>query len=144
MSDTQKRYRVFFDTSALLSGLNSSLGGAGVILGLSKIGDIQLIISEEVIQETERNIAKKFPLLKIPYLAFLTGKPFTTKKVTTRELQAAYKFIPTEDAPIAAGALKARANIIVTLDQRFQQMARTHMLPISVLTPGEFLQLYRK
>lgn len=143
MERTRNISKVFLDTSALLSGLNSPLGGAGIILALFKLRKIYLVISPEVLIEAERNIQAKFPLLKAPFQAFLANKPIITKKITSRELLSAYDFIPSEDAPIAAGAIKANVDFIITLDKRFQRLAKTNDFSILILTPGEFLQSYK-
>ena len=144
MKTTGNIFRVFLDTSALLSGLNSPIGGAGIILALFTLQEIEISISPEVVMEAKRNILTKFSRLETAFLAFLIGNPIVTEKITHKELHAAYHIIPSEDAPIAAGALKARAEAIITLDRRFQKLAQQNNFPLSILTPGEFLEQYRK
>jgi len=51
-----KKLRVFIDTSALLAGLNSPNGAAGVILAACSSHRIMPVISRQVIEEAERNI----------------------------------------------------------------------------------------
>ncbi len=58
-----KKLRVFVDTSALLAGLNSPTGAAGVVLAACFTGHAIPIISPQIIEEAERNIKKKFPKL---------------------------------------------------------------------------------
>lgn len=61
-----KVYRVFLDTSALLSGLNSPQGASGVIISLFRLRKIEVAISPEVIVEAERVTKNKFPDLETP------------------------------------------------------------------------------
>jgi len=58
MSATEKLLKVFLDTSALLSGLNSPLGASGLILSFFKLEKIQIVISPEVLEEAEREPSK--------------------------------------------------------------------------------------
>jgi predicted nucleic acid-binding protein len=70
MKNIRKLPKVFLDTSALLSGLNSPLGASGIIISLFKLKRIIIIISPEVILEAKKVIKNKFPLLKIQFLDF--------------------------------------------------------------------------
>jgi predicted nucleic acid-binding protein len=53
--------KVFFDSSALIAGVISASGAARVLLVMSENGDIDLIISDQVITETERSLTRKAP-----------------------------------------------------------------------------------
>ena len=70
-----KRLRVFVDTSALLAGLNSPHGAAGTILAACFSHDLIPVISPQVIEEAERNIPLKFPLLADAWANFLLIPP---------------------------------------------------------------------
>ena len=86
MKSTQKSFRVFLDTSALLSGLNSPFGASGFIISLFKLKKIIIVISSEIISEAEKAIKNKFPLLKILFLDFLANQPIITQKLTPKEI----------------------------------------------------------
>lgn len=143
MRNTQKSFRVFLDTSALLSGLNSPFGASGFIISLLKLKKIVVVISPEVVSETERVIKDAFPLLKIPLLDFLTSQPIITQKLTQKEITSAYKIINSEDTPILAGAIKAKVGFLITLDKKFQELAQSKV-KLKILSPGKFLEEYRK
>ncbi len=142
MKNTQKLFKVFLDTSVLLSGLNSPFGASGFIISLFRLKKIIIVISPEVISEIERVIKIKFPLLKIPLFDFLTSKPIITKGITPKEIKLAYKIINSEDTPILAGAIKSRVDFLVTLDKEFQELAG-RKIRFKILSPGEFLEEYR-
>ncbi|HHD92277.1 MAG TPA: PIN domain-containing protein [Candidatus Portnoybacteria bacterium] len=142
MKNTQKLFKVFLDTSALLSGLNSPFGASGFMISLFKLKKIIIVISPEVISEAEKVIKDKFPLLKIPFLDFLANQPRITQKLSPKEIKSAYKIINSEDTPILAGAMKAKVDFLVTLDKKFQNLAK-NKVKLKILSPGEFLEEYR-
>jgi putative PIN family toxin of toxin-antitoxin system len=146
MKNTQKLFKIFLDTSVLLSGLNSPFGASAFILSLFKLKKLIIVISPEVILEAEKLIETKFPLLKIPFLDFLASKPIITKKLTAKEIKSAYKIINSEDAPILAGAIKGKVNFLITLDKKFLKIIKPFEKKIGfkVLTPKEFLEVFRR
>ena len=143
MKNTPKSPKLFFDTSALLSGLNSPLGASGFIISLFKLKKVVIVISPEVILEAEKTIQEKFPLLRDALINFLLNKPVITKKLTPKELLLAYKLIRSEDTPILAGALKAKTDYLITLDKKFQRLAQNRT-GFKILLPGEFLKIFRE
>ena len=143
MRNTRRSFRVFLDTSALLSGLNSPFGASGFIISLFKLKKIIIVISPEVISEAEKTIKDKFHLLKIPFLDFLASQSIITQKLTPKEIKSAYKIINSEDAPILAGAIKAKVDFLITLDKKFQEIAK-NKVKLKILSPGKFLEEYRK
>ncbi len=56
-----KKVNIFLDSSALIAGIISETGAAHVLLQLGETEDIILIISEMVVNETKRSIARKSP-----------------------------------------------------------------------------------
>ena len=55
--------RIFMDSSALFAAILSSTGGARELIRLAIRDEITLVISEDVITETNRNIGRKAPEL---------------------------------------------------------------------------------
>ncbi len=142
MKNTQKRFKIFLDTSVLLSGLNSPLGASGFIISLFKLQRVIIVISPEVIVEAERAIKSKFPLLKTPLLDLIASNPSVIKSVSKKELESAHKIIDSEDTPIFAGALKSKVDFLITLDKRFQKLVKDNA-KFGVLSPGEFLKIIK-
>ena len=70
-----KKLRVFLDSSALLAGLKSSTGAAGTILAACFVDGVLPVISGQVVEETERNIVKKFPDAYEQWRSFLLLPP---------------------------------------------------------------------
>jgi len=75
-------------------------------------------------------------------LDFLVSRPVITKKINSTELRRASSLLFTEDAPILAGALKGRVDVLVTLDKKFETMTKNR-IKFEVLSPGEFLRKYK-
>ncbi len=53
--------KVFADSSILMAGSASRTGASRGVLTMAEIGLFQLVISEQVLIECERNISKKLP-----------------------------------------------------------------------------------
>jgi hypothetical protein len=71
-----------------------------------------------VLEETRRDLAESAPE-RLAILEYVTaGIPFERVKPTKREVMAAAKRIVLKDAPILAGARKARVGYLVTLDKK--------------------------
>jgi predicted nucleic acid-binding protein len=140
-----KKYRVFLDTSAILAGLNSPTGAAGVILAACFSGKLIPIISRQVIEEAERNIPLKFPKLFPAWKSFLLIPPKLAPDPTLKEVRKAYKILPTSDAPILAAAMKVKPDVLVTWNPRhFQRTKVLKACPFPILLPGDFLNNYLK
>ena len=141
----ERRSRVFLDTSALLAGLNSPTGAAGVILAACFSGSIVPIISLQVIEEAERNIVSKFPVLKDAWHSFMLIPPYVTKEPTMRQVRDAYALLPTSDAPILASAIAEKPDAMVTWNTRhFLRRKVVESVDFPILTPGAFLERFFK
>jgi len=140
-----KKFKLFFDSSALLSGLNSPTGGAGIILSAFLAGEFFICISNQVIEEVQRNIQSKFPLLKDQLLNFLLARPKIIKQPSLKEIRKVYKLIKSEDAPILAAAIKSKSDFLITWDKK-HFLKKEVLLSVSfiICTPEEFLQKYWK
>ena len=53
--------RIFFDSSALFAAILSSRGAARELMRRHMRGELTLVISEDVIEETTRNLDRKAP-----------------------------------------------------------------------------------
>lgn len=136
--------RVFLDTSAILAGLNSPTGAAGVILAACFAGRIKPVISRQIIDETERIIPLKFPHLDTGWVAFLATEPEVAKKPTMSQVRRAYALIQSNDAPILAAAILAKPISLVTWNTNdFMKPAVMEAVDFPIFTPGEFLNWWR-
>lgn len=134
------------DSNVLLSGLVSETGAARRVLDLAELGLIQLILSDMVIVEVDRNLQEHgfeelLPLFR-QYLLRL--RPLKEPDPSKEEVVRAAEFINPKDAPILTAALKAEADYLLTFDVRhFRTPATLKQVSFAIMTPGEFLESFR-
>ncbi|MBZ0287500.1 MAG: PIN domain-containing protein [Anaerolineae bacterium] len=111
--------RVFVDASVLFSAIFSAHGHARDLLTLAGRDALTLVVSRDVLDETERNLRKKSPG-KVPLLTTLIGvlEPEIIEDLTPEEVAAAAEYTVQKDAPIVAAAIKARPDYLVTYDHK--------------------------
>lgn len=132
--------RAFLDTSAILAGLNSPTGAAGVILAACFAGKIKPVISRQIVDEAERIIPLKFPDLDTGWVAFLATEPEMARRPTMTQIRRAHVLIQTSDAPILAAAMLAKPDALVTWNTKdFMKPAVLEAVNFPILIPGEFL-----
>ncbi|MFM8923424.1 MAG: hypothetical protein ACKOFS_05570 [Microcystis panniformis] len=53
--------RIFAASSILIAGAASKTGASRAVLTMAEIGLFKILISEQVLEECQRNLYKKFP-----------------------------------------------------------------------------------
>ena len=94
-------------------------------------GDVALILSTFVIQETRRNLATKAPRALPLFDAFLVLELVQTVDPPPALVGQVATVIALKDAPIVAGAIHARAAFLATYD-------RKHLLAQATLIQARF------
>ena len=142
-----RRPQLFFDASALFAGVISAVGAARALLLLSEAGTLAITVSEQVIAETERTLARKAPAALLFYRETLRASRIRiVKDPSAAEVAAARAMIAHEpDIPILAAAIKIKPGYLVTLNRRRfiedPEVARQSALRIG--TPGDALAWVR-
>lgn len=142
-----RRPQLFFDSSALIAGVISAASAARALLLVSEAGAIEITVSEQVIAETERTLARKVPTALPFYRETLrASRIHIVKDPPAAEVEAARDMIAHEaDAPILVAAIKVRTGYLVTLNRRHfiddPEVARRSDLRIG--TPGDALARVR-
>lgn len=136
------RRSVFIDSSAIFSGVFSSQGASRALLLLAEAGLIQILVSEQVIEETENALARKAPST-LPYYRQAirkTGLRILPDPETglVRSHQGRIKH--QADLPILVAAITGGAEYLASLDRHFLEIAEstTSDLP-RIGTPGQVL-----
>ncbi len=139
--------RIFIDSSVLFAAALSARGPARELFTQFAIGRCHLLITDLVLEETRRNLAKKGPLSLPALEEFLSSSGLETLRdpPIDRVVEVA-GLVELKDAPIVAGALQAKAAFLATHDarhllQKAEQIRATFGL--EVLSPGDVLQLLR-
>ncbi|GAP13369.1 predicted nucleic-acid-binding protein, contains PIN domain [Longilinea arvoryzae] len=115
-----KKPEIFLDSSALIAGIVSAQGAARVLLLLAENEKIELWVSEQVIAEVERNLARKAP----------RALPVAREMILRANIQILHDPKPADvrshmdwinhaaDVPILVAAANAQVDFLVTLDVR--------------------------
>lgn len=110
--------RIFIDSSVLFSAANSAKGHSRDLILMSLSGQIKIILSKYVLEETRRNLAQ----LKRPpmdeFESFLVNAGLEIIEINKQAVLDAGKLIVLKDAPIIAAAKIAKVDMLVSLDKR--------------------------
>jgi len=137
--------RIFLDACVLVSAANSPEGGSARILQIAAEGKVKLLATRRVMHESKDNIID------------LLGRPLWSRFVRTiGPLRLSLADSPTKaekaewskvthekDAHVLAGAIKAKADILISLDRRhILKPSVQEAFPIPIMSPGDFLQKF--
>ena len=142
------RIKVFLDSSALIAGVISSSGAARVLLVMSENGQVETFISEQVIVESERTIARKVPSALPEFRQTL--KEAGLKVVhdpTQKEVKDnLYLIADPDDVPILLAAMKARVDYLATHNRKHfpDDPKVAENAGIQIGTPGDVLAWIRE
>jgi len=139
---------LFLDSSALFAGVVSAEGASRVLLLLAETGHIAATISEQVLAETERAIARKIPHALDDFRqAILASKVQIVRDPSPEEVNTNLDLIShATDVPIVLAAMGAKAEYLVTLN-------RVHFIDdpdvaeksgLRIGTPGDALHWVRE
>ena len=142
------KFNIFLDSSALIAGAISESGAAHVLLNLGESQDIVLTVSELVIIETERAMAKKAPgnlndlrsLIKSSNLRIVDNP-------AKEEVEAnLYLINDPNDVPILLTAMKAKVDYLATHNRRhfLDDPKVAEISGLRIGTPGDVLAWLRE
>jgi len=142
------KFNIFLDSSALIAGAISETGAAHVLLQLGESEDILLTISEMVVVESERSIAKKSPRnLNDLRKLIKTGKLRIVNDPSRKEVEAnLYLIEDPNDVPILLAAMKAKADYLATHNRKhfLDDPKVAERAGIKIGTPGDVLAWLRE
>lgn len=136
---------VFIDANILIAGSASRKGASRVILGMAEYGMIQLIVTRQVLDETERNVRLKLPKI-LPVLTELLLHinlqilPDPEPDQFARWLT----IIEEKDAPILEAAVQAAPDYFLTLNSKDLTPEVALATGLVIQSPGEFVQHLRQ
>ena len=142
------RNSLFLDSSALFAAIVSADGAARALLLLAEAGRVRLLISEQVIAETERAIARKAPgaLAEVRQAIFQSQARILSDPDPQDVVEHLDWMADPTDVPILLAAMHARVDYLVTLNRRHflddPQVAQRSGLRIG--TPGDALAWIRR
>lgn len=141
------KIEIFFDSSALIAGIVSAQGAARALLLLAEDEKILISVSEQVIAEVERNIARKAPkALQFARELILAANIRILRDPPISEVRERQDWIShAADVPILVAAARARVDFLATLNTKHfiedAEVSRRSGLRIG--TPGDALAWVR-
>jgi predicted nucleic acid-binding protein len=141
-----QQYRVFFDTSVYIAALLSHDGAAGELVRLAEAGVIRMVISQDVIIETDRVLAAKFPeLIQENRRLWKHLNPEMVSAPTAGQVRPFLEKLSKGDAVILCAAHLAKVSAFVTWNTRdFMRRGVSSLVDFPVVVPADCLVLFRK
>jgi predicted nucleic acid-binding protein len=111
---------LFLDSSALLSGIISAKSASRALLLLAESGLLSITISEQVVTETERTVARQAPRGVSDLRKAILASQVQIMRDPSPSDVAAYSDLISHpaDVPIMVAAVKSQADYLVTLNCR--------------------------
>lgn len=136
---------IFFDANVLIAGSMSRTGASRALLLLAETGMFQMIVSQQVPDEVERNLRLKIPKA-LPIMVELLANigPELVAEPTADEFAKWEPIIETKDAPIFQAALNAGTGYLITLNTRYFTPEVAHATGLIILQPSEFIGRLRE
>lgn len=114
------KFNIFLDSSALIAGAISESGAAHVLLNLGESQDIVLTVSELVIIESERAMAKKAPSNLNDLRSLIKSSNLRIVDNPAKEEVEANLYLINDpnDVPILLAAMKAKVDYLATHNRK--------------------------
>ena len=142
------KFNIFLDSSALIAGAISESGAAHLLLNLGESQDIALTVSELVIIESERAMAKKAPSNLNDLRSLIKSSNLRIVDNPAKEEVEANLYLINDpnDVPILLAAMKARVDYLVTHNRKhfLDDPKVTEISGLRIGTPGDVLAWLRE
>jgi len=134
--------RLFLDTSVLLAASGSANGASLFVVREAKAHEWGLVSSDYCEEETRRNLSRLGPAAASAWAKQIAPHVRLVRTIVT--LDKPLVFPKAKDRPVVITALAARADWLLTLDERdFRSKLGGEVYGMRITTPGEFLMAQR-
>lgn len=137
--------RVFGDANVLIAGAASRSGASRAVFLMAEAGLFRLVVSRQVLDETERNLRHKLPR-GLPVLADILSR--VQLEIVDDPAPPAFgrwlDHIEAKDAPIHEAAVAAQVDALLTLNSRDFTPAVAARSGLTILTPAQFVERIRE
>ncbi len=136
--------RIFLDSSVIIAACGSRSGASHAVIVMAEIGLFKVLISEQVIEECDRNITKKLPKA-LPILKQILSviNPEILPNPAIADAAKWETIIESKDAPILAAALLAQSDRLLNLNTKDFTSNVAKQSGLKLQTPSEFIQEIR-
>jgi len=140
--------KAFLDSNILFSATLSSKGASRKILHLSAERAIHTVISQQVVDEVERNLSRKYPELLDLFPSLLQEAQVDIEDDPSQEeIRRVLPYLPfPPDAALLAAAQKSQADYFVTGDKEhfLSKPELKEHAGLRILSPRAFLEALSK
>ena len=142
------KFNIFLDSSALVAGAISESGAAHVLLNLGESRDILLTVSELVILESERSMAKNAPSNLNDLRSLIKSSNLRIVDNPSREEVEANLYLINDpyDVPVLLAAMKAKVDYLATHNRKhfLDDPTVSEKSGLRMGTPGDVLAWLRE
>jgi predicted nucleic acid-binding protein len=139
---------IFFDSSALFAGIISASGASRALLLLAEAGQVAITVSEQVVAETERAVARKIPRALPDFREAIRATGLRiVRDPSPDEIEGHADIIAHQaDVPIVVAAMQSKTDYLVTLNRRhfIDDPAVVDRSGLRIGTPGDALAWVRR
>ncbi|MEG4837564.1 PIN domain-containing protein [Microcoleus sp. B9-D4] len=137
--------RIFADSSVLIAGCGSRTGASRAVLTMAEIGLFKLVVSEQVLEECDRNLRKKIPAALPIFTELLTTiNPEIQPDPSLEESSRWAGIIEAKDTPILAAAVLANVDRLLSLNTKDFTAEVAAQSGLIIQTPAEFVTEIRE
>lgn len=140
--------KIFLDSSVLYAATLSAKGGSRRILEEAAERNLKLVITPYVLEEVRQSLQTKNPESTQKFDALLNQYQLSVIKNPSEKEVVQFislRVVPENDAPILAGARKAGATHLLTLDKKHFLSPNTLEQVkgyFKISTPGDYIRKY--
>lgn len=140
--------KVFLDSSVLIAACGSKTGASAFVLGYCRKEKIQGLINIKAVGEAKKNVLLKFGEIEKKRLLYYLkmANLVIVPSSSVEEISRCEKVINSKDAPMLAGAIKSKADFLLSLDKKhfFNSKVQKFTGKLKIITPGDFVIKYLK
>ena len=137
--------RIFADSSVLIAGCGSRTGASRAVLTMAEIGLFKLVVSQQVLEECDRNLRKKLPA-SLPIFTQLLANinPEFQPDPSLEESLRWADIIEAKDTPILAAAVLANVDRLLSLSTKDFTAEVAAQSGLMIQTPAQFVREIRE
>ena len=136
--------RIFTDSSVIIAGAFSRTGASRAVLSMAEVGLFQLVVSRQVLDESERNLRNKLPAGLVTFTQLLTNTNLhVVDDPPLTETARWLSHIEAKDVPILAAAVLEKVDRLLTLNPKDFTVQVAKVSGLTIQLPGEFMRELR-